>query len=79
MCELPSRPVPFKSEWSHLKGLQLADPDFGRPGPIDLLLGMDVFVDILLTGRRLGQHGTPSAFRHTLDGCLLVQLKETLQ
>ena len=40
----------------------MADPDFGRPGPIDLLLGVDVFLDALLTGRRIGQHGTPSAF-----------------
>ena len=61
-CELPPRSVPFKSEWSHLRGLQLADPDFGRPAPIDLLLGVDVFVDALLTGRRIRQHGTPSAF-----------------
>ena len=61
-CELPMHSVSFKPEWNHLKDLQLADPDFGRPGRIDLLLGVDVFVDILLSGRRFGQPGTPTAF-----------------
>ena len=55
ICELPTNPVPFKSEWDHLKGLQIADTQFGHPGRIDLLLGMDVFVDVLLTGLRFGQ------------------------
>lgn len=61
-CELPPHPIPFKSEWHHLTNLQLADPDFGCPGRIDLLLGVDVFVDMLLTGRRYGQPNTPTAF-----------------
>ena len=42
-CDLPSQPVPFKADWSHLADLALADPDFGRPGKIDLLLGVEVF------------------------------------
>ena len=54
--------VPFNSEWNHLKRLQLADPEFGHPGRIDLLLGVDIFVDVLLSGRRFGQPGTPTAF-----------------
>ena len=61
-CELPMRPVTFSSEWSHLNGLQLADPSFGNPGHIDLLLGVDVFVNVLLSGRRFGRPGTPTAF-----------------
>ena len=52
----------FKSEWDHLKGLQLADPELGRPGCNDLFIGVDVFVDVLLTGRRFGQPGSPTAF-----------------
>ncbi len=39
-CELP---LPFDRRWSHLSGLQLADSKFGRPGRIDLLLGVEVF------------------------------------
>ena len=69
-CELPTHSVPFKSEWDHLKGLQLADPDFGCPSRIDLLLGVDVFVDVLLTGRRFGQPGTPTAFETHLGWVL---------
>ena len=60
--ELPTHSVPFKSEWDHLKGLQLADPDFGCPDYIDILLWVDVFVDIVLTGRQFGQPGTLIAF-----------------
>ena len=58
-CEFPMRPVTFSSEWSHLNGLQLADPSFGNPGHIDLLLGVDVFVNIF---RRFGRPGTLTAF-----------------
>ena len=60
-CDLPFHPIPFKTEWSHLSHLQLADPGFGRPGRIDVLLGVDVFVDVLLHGRRNGPPGTPVA------------------
>ena len=61
-CELPPSPISLKPEWDHLTDLQLADPDFGRPGQIDLLLGVDIFVEVLLAGRRFGPPGTPTAF-----------------
>ncbi len=48
--------------WNHISDITLADPDFGRPGRIDLLLGVDVFVTSLLNGRRVGSPGTPTAF-----------------
>ena len=48
--ELPPNPIPFKAEWNHLTNLQLSDPEFGSPGRIDLLFGVDVFINILLTG-----------------------------
>jgi hypothetical protein len=47
--------------WNHLNGLQLADPDFGCPGSIDVLLGVDVFVGTVLQGRRAGPPGSPAA------------------
>ena len=40
----------------------MADPDFGRPGRIDILLGVDVFVEVLRQGWRIGPPGSPSAF-----------------
>ena len=61
-CDLPLQPVHYESTWTHLSGLPLADPDFGSPGPIDLLLGIDVYSDVLLNGRRSGPPNTPTAF-----------------
>lgn len=39
----------------------MADPDYGRPGKIDLLLRVDIFVESLRTGRRVGLPGSPTA------------------
>jgi hypothetical protein len=36
-----------KAKWPHLNGLELADPDFNKPGSIDLLLGSDIFWNLL--------------------------------
>ena len=38
-----------------------ADPAFGEPRCVDILLGVDVFVDILRNGRRTGPSGLPVA------------------
>lgn len=60
-CDLPVHPTPLDPNWSHIAGLSLADPQFGSPGAIDLLLGVDLFVETLLHGRRQGPPGTPRA------------------
>ena len=67
-CDLPLHPVPFDLEWKHLADIPLADPDFGHPGRIDLLLGVDIFVEVLRQGRRIVPPGSPSAFE-TEFGC----------
>ena len=41
-CDLPLQPVDFDLSWNHLSGIQLADPNFGIPGKVDLLLGVEV-------------------------------------
>ena len=38
--------VDFKRGWKHLMGLPLANPEFGHPDRIDVLLGVDVFIDV---------------------------------
>ena len=43
-CDLPVIPVPFDSTWTPLSGLPLADPAFGEPHRVDILLGVEVFV-----------------------------------
>jgi hypothetical protein len=60
-CDLPLAPVPFQLNWKHLADLPLADPGFGQPGRIDMLLGVDVFVDVLRHGRRSGPPDSPTA------------------
>ena len=61
-CDFPLHLVAFDSSWNHLEDIPLADPDFGHPGRIDLLLGVDVFVEALRQGRRFGPPGSPPAF-----------------
>ena len=58
----PACPVSEQRNWTHLTGLSLADPDFGTPGSVDLLLGADTFSRVVLHGRWFGPTGTPSAF-----------------
>ena len=60
-CDLPLTPVPFDLSWKHISDLPLADPGFGQPGRIDILLGVDVFVDVLRHGRRSSPPGSPAA------------------
>ena len=60
-CDLPLQPVCNSSNWSHISNLYLADPDFGVPGRIDLLLGADIYAAVLLHGRRCGPPATPTA------------------
>ena len=50
-CDLPTHPVPLNCKWKHVKNLRLADPEFGKPGKIDILLGVETFVDIMRQGR----------------------------
>ena len=69
-CDLPIHPVPFNSKWNHLRDLALADPEFGTPGRIDVLLGIDIFVEALRHGRRKGPPGSPIALE-TMFGWVL--------
>lgn len=66
--------VPFNVTWSHLSNIQLADPGFGHPGEINLLLGVEVFVEVMLHGRRSGVPGSALLLKRNLDGFLLAAL-----
>ena len=61
-CHLPLQPVITRPEWDHLNDLTLADPGFGVPSRIDVLLGVDPFIQVLRQGRRHGPPGSPAAF-----------------
>ena len=61
-CDLPVKYVTSLLSWDHLSNLPLADPDFGHPSKVYLLLGVDIFIAALLNGRRVGPPGSPTAF-----------------
>ncbi len=69
-CDLPCRPIEFDCEWKHLSDLDLADPGCGQPGRIDILMGVDIFVQVLLQGRRIGPPGSPVALETELGWVL---------
>lgn len=56
-------------QWPHIDGLQLADPEFPRQSKIDILIGGDIYGDLLLPG--LHQRvGLPTA-QNTVLGWIL--------
>ena len=57
-------------DWPHLESLSLADPYFNVSKPINILLGVDVYHDILKPGLILGSKGTPAA-QDTIFGWVL--------
>ncbi|XP_020298472.1 uncharacterized protein LOC109862748 [Pseudomyrmex gracilis] len=63
--------------WSHLKHLELADPEFLAADPIDILLGADVFAAILTTGVQKGGPLEPVAQKTSLGWILLGSLALT--
>ena len=69
-CDLPLHPVALDQKWHHLSGIRLADPDFDTPGKIDILLGVDIFSNVLLHGRRFGPTGSPTALETSLGWVL---------
>ncbi|CAB0028052.1 unnamed protein product [Trichogramma brassicae] len=50
-------------EWQHIEGLQLADPNFTRPGRIDLLLSAQIHARIIQAGLRKGETLMPWRLR----------------
>ena len=66
---LPTTRIP-QHEWSHLQGIQLADPHFNEPYRVDMLLGADIMGEILTPGIIKGPRGTPTAF-NTMFGWVL--------
>ena len=68
----------METTWPHLNGFKLADPDFGEPGKMDLLLGIDIFSEVLRQGRRTGPPSSPCAL-HTDYGWVLCGKTELSQ
>lgn len=60
-----------KSSWLHIRGLNLADPDCDKPGPIDILLGAEIFPSLILPGSVSGGPRQPSALNSVFGWLLL--------
>ncbi|XP_071629494.1 uncharacterized protein [Temnothorax longispinosus] len=69
-AQLPSSKVEQRA-WKHIEGLKLADPQYHRPGHIDILIGAEIFTSLLRDGRRVGKKGEPGAF-NSIFGWVLV-------
>ena len=61
--ELPMQQVPFDPKWNHLKGLTPADPNFGTPGRVDMLIGADVYCRTVLYGQWFSPSESPMAIK----------------
>jgi len=62
--------VRSKATWSHICGLSLADPEYLRQDPVELLLGADVCSIILEDGLRKGLKDEPIAQKTALGWIL---------
>lgn len=59
---LPTKRIYF-TNWSHIRNLELADPNYDQTGDVDLVLGPEVCSEIILPDVRKGEKGTPAALK----------------
>lgn len=67
---MPTTNIPV-NQWSHIANLNLADPHFNISGPIDMLLGADIFPLVLKQGHLTGHGNEPTAL-NTIFGWILM-------
>jgi len=67
---MPTRSMPLnvKNRYCHLT---MADPDFDQPGPIDLLIGADLYSLVMESGKVVIDKDLPAAFS-TIFGWIVV-------
>nr|XP_034824741.1 uncharacterized protein LOC117982495 [Maniola hyperantus] len=75
--QLPSQPITSTvNTWSHLQGITLADASFSKPGRIDMLLGVEVYGQILKADVLKGPPGSPCAQYTSLGWILFGNIHE---
>lgn len=72
--DLPIIPV-HREDWPHLKGIQFADPHFDRPSPIEVLLGAEVYEQIIQDGIIPKKDFSPTAQNSRLGWLLFGAVK----
>lgn len=55
---IPAVPID-KQQWQHLDGLTLADPQFLQPRQVDIIIGADVYHQIIRKGLKKGPINSP--------------------
>ena len=64
-----------KPSWPYLKNIQLADPEFNQSRPVDLLLGAEVYSEIILHGIIKEDQSQPTAQQTQLGWILCGSVK----
>ena len=67
---IPRSEIPMQ-DWSHLSGLQLADPHFNVPSRIDCVLNSEAYAAALLPGIKQGAPGMPVALKSIFGWVLM--------
>ena len=62
---LPSSEFSIQTNF-HLRSIELADPNFNKPGRIEMILGSDVFEEVVLDGKVTAENGIH--FKNTVFG-----------
>ncbi|XP_054708425.1 uncharacterized protein LOC129218227 [Uloborus diversus] len=57
--------------WPHLKNLKLADPQFHISRPVDIIIGADVFLDLIEGEQIKNKHNAPGALDSKLGWLLM--------
>lgn len=76
--QIPTQTIPI-TNWSHLKGMVLADPHFYRRANIDLLLGVNEYAQIIRNDIVKGAAGTSCAQKTTLGWILFGEVNQQSQ
>ncbi|XP_070526958.1 uncharacterized protein [Cardiocondyla obscurior] len=63
--------------WPHVRGLRLADPDFDVCQTVEVLLGAEVYANIVREGLRRGGPGVPVAVNTTLGWILAGAVRDS--
>ncbi|GFW67872.1 DUF1758 domain-containing protein [Trichonephila clavipes] len=77
-CNLPNFIV-SKFDWPHINGLQLADPSFYISRPVNMILGADMFFDLIQYGKIFGTQNQPSTLNFKLGWLLFGKVSTDCQ
>ncbi|GFX99455.1 DUF1758 domain-containing protein [Trichonephila clavipes] len=77
-CNLPNFIV-SKFDWPHINGLQLADPSLYISRPVDMILGANMFFDLIQYGKISGTQNQPSVLNSKLGWLLSGKISTACQ